>query len=364
MSSSASPRQTSGQGRLYDSIVDTIGNTPCIRINHLAPKHVTVYVKAEFFNPAASVKDRLAISIIEEAERTGALKPGQTVVEATSGNTGIGLAMVCAAKGYPLVVTMADSFSIERRKLMRFLGAKVVLTPRAAKGMGMYNKAKELADANGWFYARQFETAANAKIHENTTGREIIADFKGKRLDYFVTGYGTGGTFTGVGRVLRKERPDTKIILTEPANAALVSSGAAQSRGSDHSPSASHSAWTPHPIQGWTPDFIPYVLQEGLDKKFYDQLVPIPGPVGMEWSRKLAKSEGIFTGISGGSTVAVAMQIAEKAAEGSVILAMLPDTGERYLSSPLFEGIVEGMSSDEEALSKSTPGYHMPAPTA
>jgi len=362
MSSSASPRQTSGQGRLYDSIVDTIGNTPCIRINRLAPKHVTVYVKAEFFNPAASVKDRLAISIIEEAERSGALKPGQTVVEATSGNTGIGLAMVCAAKGYPLVVTMADSFSIERRKLMRFLGAKVVLTPRTAKGMGMYNKAKELADANGWFYARQFETAANAKIHENTTGREIIADFKGQRLDYFVTGYGTGGTFSGVGRVLRKERPDTKIILTEPANAALVTSGAAQSRGADHSPSASHSAWTPHPIQGWTPDFIPYVLQEGLDKKFYDQLVPIAGPVGMEWSRKLAKSEGIFTGISGGSTVAVAMQIAEKAPEGSVILAMLPDTGERYLSSPLFEGVPELMSDEEVALSKSTPGYHMPAP--
>jgi cysteine synthase len=360
--SSSAPRKTSGQGRLYDSIVDTIGNTPCIRLNHLAPKNVTVYVKAEFFNPASSVKDRLAISIIEEAERSGALKPGQTVVEATSGNTGIGLAMVCAAKGYPLVVTMADSFSIERRKLMRFLGAKVVLTPRAAKGMGMYNKARELADANGWFFARQFETAANATIHENTTGREIVADFKGKRLDYFVTGYGTGGTFSGVGRVLRKELPQVKIVLTEPANAALVSSGAAQPRGADHSPAASHSAWTPHPIQGWTPDFIPYVLQEGLDKKFYDQLVPIAGPVGMEWSRKLAKQEGIFTGISGGSTVAVAMQIAEKAPEGSVILAMLPDTGERYLSSPLFEGIPENMGPDEEALSKSTPGYQMPPP--
>jgi cysteine synthase A len=362
MSSNATPRKTGGQGRLYDSIVDTIGNTPCIRINHLAPKHVTVYVKAEFFNPAASVKDRLAISIIEEAERSGALKPGQTVVEATSGNTGIGLAMVCAAKGYPLVVTMADSFSIERRKLMRFLGAKVILTPRAAKGMGMYLKAKELAEANGWFLARQFETAANAMIHENTTGREIIADFKGGRLDYFVTGYGTGGTFTGVGRVLRKERPDTKIILTEPASAALVASGVAQPRGSDHGPSAGHTAWTPHPIQGWTPDFIPYVLQEGLDKKFYDQLISIAGPAGMEWSRKLAKREGIFTGISGGSTFGVAMQVAEKAAAGSVILAMLPDTGERYLSSPLFEGIVEGMGPDEEALSKSTPGYQMPPP--
>jgi cysteine synthase A len=360
MSANANPRKTGGQGRLYDSIVDTIGNTPCIRVNHLAPKHVTVYVKAEFFNPAASVKDRLAISIIEEAERSGALKPGQTVVEATSGNTGIGLAMVCAAKGHPLVVTMADSFSIERRKLMRFLGAKVVLTPRAAKGMGMYLKAKELAEANGWFLARQFETAANATIHENTTGREIVADFKGKRLDYFVTGYGTGGTFTGVGRVLRKEMPKVKIVLCEPANAALVASGAAQPRGSDQGPSAGHPAWAPHPIQGWTPDFIPHVLQEGLDKKFHDQLVPIAGPVGIEWSRKLAKQEGIFTGISGGSTFAVAMQIAEKAPEGSVILAMLPDTGERYLSSPLFEGIAEVMSDDEVALSKSTAGYQMP----
>src|SRR5882757_3293977 len=222
--SSNAPRKTSGQGRLYDSIVDTIGNTPCIRINQLAPKHVTVYVKAEFFNPASSVKDRLAISIIEEAERRGDLKPGQTVVEATSGNTGIGLAMVCAAKGYPLVVTMADSFSIERRKLMRFLGAKVVLTPRAEKGFGMYKKAVELAEANGWFLARQFETAANAAIHEATTGREIVNDFAGSRLDYFVTGYGTGGTVAGVARVLRRERPETRIVLTEPANAQLVGS--------------------------------------------------------------------------------------------------------------------------------------------
>src|SRR3954467_8321422 len=220
-------RTTSGRGRLYESVVDTIGDTPCIRVNNLAPKHVRLYVKAEFFNPAGSVKDRLAVSIIEEAEKRGELKPGQTVVEATSGNTGIGLAMVCAAKGYPLVVTMADSFSIERRRMMRFLGAKVVLTPRAAKGMGMYLKAQELAEANGWFLARQFETSDNAKIHENTTGREIVADFAGEKLDYFVTGYGTGGTVTGVARVLRKERPETKIVLTEPANAALVGSGTA-----------------------------------------------------------------------------------------------------------------------------------------
>jgi len=353
-------RTTNGQGRRYDSIVDTIGNTPCIRVNTLAPQNVTIYVKAEFFNPAASVKDRLAISIIEEAERNGTLKPGQTVVEATSGNTGIGLAMVCAAKGYPLVVTMADSFSIERRKLMRFLGARVVLTPRAEKGMGMVRKSIELAEANGWFQARQFENEANARIHENTTAREILADFNGERLDYWVTGYGTGGTVTGVSRLLRKERPETKIILTEPANAQIVGSGKAQTRTETGSPADSHSDWEPHPIQGWTPDFIPLVLQESIDEKYFDKLVPVAGPDGIAWSKKLAQQEGIFTGISGGSTFAVAMQIAEQAEPGSVILAMLPDTGERYLSSPLFEGIPEDMSEEEVALSHSTPGYHMP----
>ena len=352
-------RTTEGRGRLYGSVLETVGNTPCIRINGLAPDHVRMYVKAEFFNPAGSVKDRLALNIIEAAERDGSLKPGQTVVEATSGNTGIGLAMVCAAKGYPLVVTMADSFSIERRKLMRFLGAQVVLTPRAAKGFGMYQKAKELAAANGWFLARQFETDANADIHENTTGREIMADFAGDRLDYWVTGYGTGGTMTGVSRVLRKERPDTKIILTEPANAQLLGSGEAQQRTDNNEPAVSHSAFEPHPVQGWTPDFIPYVLQEAVDTKAYDELIPIAGPAGIEWSRKLAQSEGIFTGISGGATFAVGIQIAEKAPAGSVILCMLPDTGERYLSSPLFEGIVEDMSDEERALSASTPGYHM-----
>jgi cysteine synthase A len=354
-------RTTAGRGRLYDGIVDTVGDTPCIRINALAPDDVTIYVKAEFFNPAASVKDRLAVSIIEEAERSGALKPGQTVVEATSGNTGIGLAMVCAAKGYPLVVTMADSFSIERRKLMRFLGAKVVLTPRAEKGFGMYQKAVELAEANGWFLARQFETEANARIHENTTAREILADFEGQRLDYYVTGYGTGGTVTGVGRVLRKARPETKIVLSEPANAQIVGSGRAQGRNDDGSPNESHPAFEPHPIQGWTPDFIPLVLQEAIDDGYYDELIPVPGPLAMDWSKKLAQREGIFTGISGGATFAVAMQIAEKAEPGSVILAMLPDTGERYLSSPLFEEIEEVMTDEEVALSLSTPGFHMPA---
>jgi cysteine synthase A len=355
-------RTTEGRGKLYDSVIDTIGDTPCIRINSLAPDHVELYVKAEFFNPAASVKDRLAVSIIEEAEQSGALKPGQTVVEATSGNTGIGLAMVCAAKGYPLVVTMADSFSIERRKLMRFFGAKVVLTPRAEKGYGMYHKAVELAEANGWFQARQFETDANARIHENTTGREVLADFDGKRLDYFVTGYGTGGTVVGVGRVLRESRPETKIILSEPANAQLVGSGEAQERNAVGSPAVSHPAFEPHPIQGWTPDFIPLVLQEAIDNSYYDELIPIAGPKGIEWSLKLAQREGIFVGTSSGATFGVAIGVAERADPGSVILCMLPDTGERYLSSPLFESIEEEMTEDEIELSLSTPSFHMPSP--
>jgi cysteine synthase A len=352
-------RATRGRGRLYESVVDTIGDTPCIRINHLAPDHVRLYVKAEFFNPAASVKDRLAISIIEEAERRGELKPGQTVVEATSGNTGIGLAMVCAAKGYPLVVTMADSFSIERRQLMRMLGAKVVLTPRAVKAMGMYEKAVELADANGWFLARQFETDDNAKVHENTTAREILADFAGDRLDYWVTGYGTGGTVTGVGRVLRRERPETKIILSEPSDAQLVGSGVPQQRGELHAPAVGHPEWKPHPIQGWAPDFIPHVLQEAIDNRYYDELIPVAGPESIEWSRKLAQQEGIFTGVSGGATFAIAMQKAEQADSGAVILCMLPDTGERYLSTPLFDGIPTEMTEEERALSLSTPSHHM-----
>ncbi|MEM7720055.1 MAG: pyridoxal-phosphate dependent enzyme [Pseudomonadota bacterium] len=351
-------RQTNGRGR-FDSILDTVGDTPVVRINRIAPKHVAVYVKFEAFNPAGSVKDRLALNIIEAAEQRGDLKPGQTVVEATSGNTGIGLAMVCAAKGYPLVVTMADSFSIERRRLMRFLGAKVVLTPRAAKGFGMYQKAKELAEANDWFLASQFETADNAAMHENTTAREIVNDFSGERLDYFVTGYGTGGTVSGVGRVLRKERPDTKIILTEPANAALVASGYVNTRNEGHQPTEGHPNFEPHPIQGWTPDFIPWVLQEAMDKSYYDELLPIAGADGIAWSRRLAAEEGIFTGISGGSTFAISMQLAETAPEDSVILCMLPDTGERYLSTPLFEGVAEDMTDDEIALSQSTPGYQL-----
>jgi cysteine synthase A len=356
MTAGATTRTTTGRGRLFDSILDTVGDTPTIRINNLGVDHATIYVKAEFFNPASSVKDRLALNIIEEAERSGALKPGQTVVEATSGNTGIGLAMVCAQKGYPLVVTMADSFSIERRKLMRMLGAKVVLTPRAQKGFGMYRKAVELAEANGWFLARQFETGANAAIHEATTAREIINDFAGSRLDWFVTGYGTGGTVAGVARVLRRERPETRIVLSEPANAQLVGSGQAQERASDGAPAASHPAFEPHPIQGWTPDFIPLVLQEAIDANYYDEVMPIAGAEGIAWTKALARQEGILTGISGGATFSAARRIAERATPGSVILCMLPDTGERYMATPLFDGIEAEMNDEEIALSRSTPG--------
>lgn len=348
-------RTTHGRGRLYDTVLDTIGDTPTIRVNNIPTGDATIYVKAEAFNPGGSVKDRLALNIIEAAERAGVLKPGQTVVEATSGNTGIGLAMVCAQKGYPLVVTMADSFSIERRRLMRMLGAKVVLTPRALKGLGMYNKAVALAREHGWFLARQFETEANADIHEATTGAEIIADFAGSRLDYVVSGYGTGGTVTGIARVLRKERPEAKIILTEPANAQLLGSGHVQERDENNAPSVSHPAFEPHPIQGWTPDFVPAVLQESIDNGYYDDLIPIAGADGVKCAQDLAQKEGIFTGISGGSTFAVALAVAERAPAGSVILCMLPDTGERYLSTPMFENIAEDMDSEEHAISMSTP---------
>ncbi len=354
-------RTTTGRGHRFDSILDTVGNTPVVRVNNVGVDGVTLYVKAEYFNPLASVKDRLAVNIIEDAERRGTIAPGQTVVEATSGNTGIGLAMVCAQKGYPLVVTMADSFSIERRRLMRMLGARVVLTPRAEKGFGMYRKAVELAEANGWFLAHQFETEANADIHEATTGREIINDFAGSRLDYFVSGYGTGGTLTGVGRVLRRERPEVRIVLAEPANAQLVGSGTPQQREADGAPASSHPAFEPHPIQGWTPDFIPEVLQEALDDHLFDELVPVAGSEGIRWARELAAREGIFTGVSGGSTFAVARQLAERAEPGSVILAMLPDTGERYLSTPLFEDIPAEMTQEELEISRSTPGYQMPS---
>jgi cysteine synthase A len=348
-------RSTHGRGKLFQSVLDTVGDTPAIRINNLAPKNVTIYVKAEYFNPGSSVKDRLALNIIEEAERSGALRPSQTIVEASSGNTGIGLATVCAQKGYPLVVTMPDSFSVERRKLMRMYGAKVVLTPRVQKAYGAYCKAIELAEANRWFLARQFETKANADIHETTTAREIINDFAGTRLDWFVSGYGTGGTIVGIARVLRRERPETRIVLSEPANAQMIGSKVAQERTPDGAPSASHPSWQPHPIEGWAPDFIPLVLQEGIDSSFYDEVIPVAAADGVEWARALAKKEGILTGISGGSTFAAALQIADTAPAGSVILCMLPDTGERYLSSALFDGIEAEMTDEERELSQSTP---------
>ena len=343
----------------HDDILGAIGNTPVIRINRLAPEGINLYVKCEAFNPLSSVKDRLALGVIEAAEKSGELKPGQTVVEATSGNTGIGLAMVCAAKGYPLVVTMAETFSVERRKLMRFLGAQVILTPKEGKGTGMVEKAKELAEKHGWFLTRQFENAANPAMHEKTTGPEIIAAFKGEKLDYWVTGFGTGGTLTGVSRVLRKESPETKIIACEPPGAAMLSSGESQERHPDGSPTKSHPAWTPHPIQGWSPDFIPLITSEAVDNGVIDEIVKTPHEDGIKWSQALAAKEGIFTGISGGSTFAGAMMIAQKAPKGSTILCMLPDTGERYLSTPLFGDVETGMSEAEKTIAKSTPGYQL-----
>lgn len=354
-------RKTGGRGHRFDSVLETVGDTPVIRINRIAPDNVTVYVKVEAFNPGGSVKDRLALNIIEAAEQDGRLKPGQTVVEATSGNTGIGLAMVCAAKGYPLVITMAETFSVERRRLMRYLGARVVLTPKELKGFGMYTKAKELAEANGWFLASQFETPDNADIHENTTAREVLADFAGERLDYMVTGYGTGGTVAGLGRVLRRERPDTRIVLAEPSDAQIVASGQVNARNDAHQPTESHPAFKPHPIQGWTPDFIPFVLQEAIDNHYYDALVPVAGPEAIAWARRLAAEEGIFCGISSGGTFAAAMKVAAEAPAGSVFLVMLPDTGERYLSTLLFEGVAEVMTDAEWEISLSTPGAQMPA---
>jgi cysteine synthase A len=341
----------------YDNILGTVGRTPVVRINKLAPKHVELYVKVEAFNPLGSVKDRLALGIIEDAERTGALRPGQTVIEATSGNTGIGLAMVCAQKGYPLVCTMAESFSVERRRLMRFLGAKVVLTPAALKGTGMLAKAIELAEKHGWFLARQFENEANADMHSRTTAQEILADFKGGRLDFFVTGYGTGGTLKGVGRVLRKERPETKIIVCEPDNAQLLGSNLPQPRAANGQPSASHPNFRPHPMQGWTPDFIPKLTDDAVAMKLVDQVLPINGAEAMRLSRELAQKEGIFVGISSGATFSGALKVCETAPKGSLILCMLPDTGERYLSTPLFADIPADMTEEEQGISKSTPNY-------
>ncbi|HPF27449.1 MAG TPA: cysteine synthase A [Steroidobacteraceae bacterium] len=307
---------------IYDNILGTIGRTPIVRINRLAPAHVTMYVKCEYFNPLHSVKDRLAIAIIEDAERRGELKPGQTVVEATSGNTGIALAMVCAAKGYPFVAVMVETFSIERRKIMRMLGAKVILTPAAGSGTGMVAKAAELAAKHGWFLARQFENPANPAYHRNTTGPEILSDFVGKRLDFFVSGWGTGGTLTGAGEMLKLARPEVQIIATEPEGAQLLAG----------------QPFKPHKIQGWTPNFIPAVL----NREIADRIVPVSDTEAIETARALARQEGIFCGISCGGTFAAALKVAHDAPRGSVLLAMLPDTGERYLSTPLFEGISDG----------------------
>ncbi len=313
---------------IYDSILDTIGDTPVIRLHRIPPANVEIYAKVESFNPMASVKDRLAFAIINDAEQRGVLKPGQTVVEATSGNTGIALAMVCAAKGYPFVATMAESFSVERRKIMRALGAKVILTPAAERGSGMVRKAEELAEEHGWFLARQFENQANPDYHRNTTGPEILRDFAGRRLDYWVTGYGTGGTMTGAGEIIKAARKDVTIVATEPAGAALLAGN----------------EWQPHKIQGWTPDFIPDVLNRDV----YDELVPVTDSDAIEVARRLAAEEGIFVGISAGATLAAGLKVAANAPQGSVLLVMLPDTGERYLSTPLFEGVNEG--SDDEWL--------------
>jgi cysteine synthase A len=344
-------------GRLYGNILETIGHTPVVKINRLAPAHVNLYAKIEAFNPLGSVKDRLALGVIEAAEQSGALKPGQTVIEATSGNTGIGLAMVCAAKGYPLVVVMAESFSIERRRLMRFLGAKVVLTPAALRATGMVNKTVELAQTHGWYYTRQFENEANPDMHSRTTAREIVDDFAGKKLDYWVTGFGTGGTLKGVARVLAAELPDTKIIVCEPADAPMLTSGESQARHADGSPAAGHPAWKPHPMQGWSPDFVPKLTGDAVDAHYIDQLLTIAGPDALAGSRNLAAKEGIFVGITAGATFIGALKVAESAAPGSNILCMLPDTGERYLSTPLFADVPVDMTDEEQAILKSSPMF-------
>ena len=353
--------QGNGTGK-FDNILGTVGNTPIVRLTKLAPPHVNLFAKIEAFNPMGSVKDRLALGIIEDAERRGTLSPGQTVIEATSGNTGIGLAMVCAVKGYPLVVTMAENFSVERRRMMRFLGAKVVLTPASLKGSGMLAKAVELANAHGWFLCRQFDNEANADMHSRTTAPEILAAFEGERLDYFVTGYGTGGTLKGVARVLKAQRPDTNIVVCEPDNSPILGSGIAQARDADGTPSESHPSFRPHLMQGWSPDFIPKLTEDAVAMKLVDRILPINGADAVRLARELAQREGIFVGISAGATLAGALQVCASAPDGATVLCMLPDTGERYLSTPLFEGVAADMSAEEMEISRSTPGARFDAP--
>jgi len=346
----------------FANILQTIGNTPLVKLNRLTPEGVNVYVKVEAFNPMGSVKDRMARAIIEDAEKSGALKPGQTVIEATSGNTGIGLAMVCAQKGYPLVVTMAESFSVERRKLLRFLGAKVVLTPAAEKGTGMLKKAVELAEKNGWFLCRQFENPANADVHTRTTAQEILADFAGENLDYWVSGFGTGGTLLGVARELKRVRPGTKIIAAEPDNSGLLASGIRQPRRPDGTASESHPRFRPHLMQGWAPDFVSHLTESAVDQKLIDEIMPVAGSEALLLARELARQEGIFVGTSSGATLAAALTVARRAPQGTNIVCMLPDTGERYLSTPLFEDIGEEMTAQELEISRSTPSCRFDAP--
>lgn len=347
---------------LYSNILETIGNTPIVKLNKIGPKDVNVYVKIESFNPMGSVKDRLARNVIEQAEKDGTLKPGQTVIEATSGNTGIGLAMVCAQKDYPLVVTMAENFSVERRRMMRFLGAKVVLTPASLKGSGMLAKAVELAQEHGWFLVRQFENEANADAHSQTTAPEILDAFSDRKLDYWVTGFGTGGTLKGVSRVLKEKSPGTKIVVCEPDNSPILGSGIPQDRLDDGTPSDSHPLFRPHLMQGWSPDFIPQLTEDVVNAKLIDTIVPIAGNDALKLCKSLAQEEGIFVGISGGATLAGALAVAETAEAGSNILCMLPDTGERYLTTPLFEDIPTDMTEEEQSIARSTPSCRFDAP--
>lgn len=353
-----SPERTGIKG----SILETVGNTPVVRVNNVGPDHVELYVKLEAFNPLGSVKDRFALASIEAAEANGSLAPGQTVVEATSGNTGIGLAMVCAQKGYPLVITMAENFSVERRQLMRFLGAKVVLTPASEKGSGMVAKAEELAAAHGWFLPRQFENEANADMHSSTTAEEILRDFEDTSLDYWVSGFGTGGTLKGVGRVLKAKSPKTKIVVTEPDNVPVLSSGILQERDEEGRPTKSHPMFRPHLMQGWSPDFIPKLAQDAQTDQLIDAFQPVAGIDALKAARDLAAKEGIFCGISGGATFAAAMKVAETAPRGSKILAMLPDTGERYMTTVLFDEVEKTMSEEELEISRSTDGYRFDRP--
>jgi cysteine synthase A len=346
----------------YDSILATVGRTPAVRLRKLAPSGIHLFVKVEAFNPMGSVKDRLALGVIEAAERSGELRPGQTVIEATSGNTGIGLAMVCAERGYPLVVTMAENFSIERRKLMRFLGAKVVLTPAALKGTGMLAKAAELARMHGWFLCRQFENEANADMHSRTTAQEVLEDFADLPLDYWVTGYGTGGTLKGVARVLKERSPRTRIVVCEPDNSQILGSGIAQRRADDGTPLASHPAFRPHLMQGWSPDFVPKLTEDAMLAGMLDEVLPVNGAESLRVAQDLARREGILSGISGGATLCGALAIARRAPAGTTILCMLPDTGERYLSTPLFAEVPVEMTEEELELSRSTPNYRFDAP--